>query len=302
METCLARTPTRNPRFSQPIGELALLLFLGLLGGPATGQPATNAVLVVKDLAYRPENTSAYEKERCKLDLYVPASSSGKEFATLVWFHGGALKEGSKDDEFSIRIGKRLAELGLRVAIPNYRLSPKATYPAYIEDAAAAFAYVRAHIAEHGGDPARVFLGGHSAGAYLTLMLGLDPKYLARCGLGTSCIAGLVPVSGQTMTHYTVREERGLPKDTIIADEAAPIHYARKDAPPLLIVYADKDMPTRAEENRYLVAALKAAGHRRVTEQMILDRDHGSVAGNIARPGDPAAEAILAFIGAALRE
>jgi hypothetical protein len=98
------------------------------------------------------------------------------------------------------------------------------------------------------------------------------------------------------MTHYTVREERGLDKDVIVADEAAPVHYLHKDVPLMLLLYADHDMPARAEENLYLVAALKAVGATNVLQQMILDRDHGSIAGNIPQPGDPAAKAILNFI------
>ncbi len=284
-------------------GALSALvsLFLCLLwisGAPCARcvEATTNGISVLKDMAYKPAATSAYEKERCKLDLYLLAGKTG--FPTLVWFHGGALKEGSKDDAFTVRIVRSLASAGLAVATVNYRLSPKATYPAYVEDAAAGFAWVRGHISEHGGDPKRVFIGGHSAGAYLTLMVGLDPRYLRQQGIDATAIAGLIPVSGQTMTHYTIRDERGLDHDTIIADKAAPIHYVRKDAPPMLVLYADHDMPARAEENQYLVAALKAAGDTQVRGLLIRDRDHGTIAGNIAQPGDPAAEAILSFTDA----
>jgi acetyl esterase/lipase len=269
---------------------------LGGFGARAADGPS-QVVTVVTNLAYvSGGGATAYQIERSKLDLYLPEGKAG--FATLVWFHGGALKEGRKDDSFSTRIGYRLASSGLAVAMANYRLSPMAKYPSYIDDAAAAFAWVKSNIAGRGGDPKRVFVGGHSAGAYLTFMLGLDRGYLARRGLDTSAIAGLIPVSGQTMTHYTVREERGLDKDTIFADAAAPIYHVRKDAPPLLLIFADQDLPARVEENRYLVAALKAVGHTNVIERMISGRDHGSVAGNIAQPGDPAAEAILRFVDA----
>jgi acetyl esterase/lipase len=254
-------------------------------------------ISVLKDIAYKPDaRITEYEKERCKLDLYLPESKH--VFPSLVWFHGGGLTGGSKDDDFNVRIGRSLANAGIAVAIANYRLSPKAKYPSYVEDAAAAFTWVQGHISERGGDPRRVFAGGHSAGAYLVLMIGLDRRYLVRHGLDTSALAGLIPVSGQTMTHYTVREERGLNKDTIIADEAAPVHYARKDAPPMLVLFAEHDMPARAEENQYLVAALKAAGHPHILERMIRDRDHGSIAGRIPEPDDPAAKAIVSFIEA----
>ena len=285
------------------VARIAVVAWLLVLPSPRctfSAEPTVNAVTILKEIAYKSGTAlSEYEQERCKLDLYLPNSRTG--FPTLVWFHGGALKTGSKDEEFNVRIGRRLAEAGVAVAMANYRLSPKAKYPGYVEDAAAAFAWVRGHIAEHGGDPQKIFIGGHSAGGYLTFMIGLDARYLRRHGMETTAIAGLIPVSGQTMTHYTVREERGLDKDIIIADEAAPVHYVRMDAPPMLVLYAEHDMPARAEENQYLVATLKAAGHKHVAQQMIAGRDHGSIAGNIPQPGDPAAEAILSFIGSIVK-
>ncbi len=257
---------------------------------------AASQVAVLKDLAYKSgAGISPYEEERCKLDLYLPVGTAG--FPVVVWFHGGALTSGSKDEDFSIRIARHFAESGLAVALVNYRLSPGAKYPAYVEDAAAAWCWVRGEVARRGGDPERIFVGGHSAGAYLALMIGLDPEYLQRLGSDANAVAGIIAVSGQTMTHYAVRAERGLSKDVIIADEAAPIHYARKGAPPMLVLYGEHDMPARAEENHYLVAALHAAGDAHVLERMVPNRDHGSVAGKMAEPGDPSAEAILAFVG-----
>jgi hypothetical protein len=98
------------------------------------------------------------------------------------------------------------------------------------------------------------------------------------------------------MTHYTVREERGIGKFTITADEAAPVHYGRKDTPPMLVLYADHDMAARREENEYFVALMKGAGNEHVTGRLITDRDHGSIASRIANEGDPARLAIVEFI------
>jgi acetyl esterase/lipase len=226
----------------------------------SSAEKTETAITVVTNLAYKAEpSLTDYEVERCKLDLYLPQPTAG--FATLVWFHGGALKTGNKEEEFSVRIARCFAQLGIAVAMVNYRLSPKTLHPGYVEDATAAFAWVHRHIAQYGGDSHKVFVGGHSAGGYLTYMIGLDGRFLQRHGLKTSAIAGLIPVGGQTMTHYTLREERGLNKDTIITDEAAPIHHLRKDTPPLLVLHAERDMAARMEENQYLVAALRAAGN-----------------------------------------
>ncbi len=252
--------------------------------------------VTLSNIAYKtraPQND--YETERCVLDLYLPTNRTG--FATLVWFHGGGLTAGSKNDKETRAIAQSLARGGLGVVVPNYRLSPKATYPAYIEDAAAAVAWTHTHIAQHGGEPTRLFIGGHSAGGYLTLMLGLDAHYLKDAGVPSSAVAGLIPVSGQTMTHYTVRAERGIrSRFTVIADEAAPVYHTRKNAPPMLVLWAENDMPARAEENAYLVALLKGIGHTRVTGRMIANRDHGSVGHRIADDNDSARLAILEFI------
>jgi acetyl esterase/lipase len=249
------------------------------------------------DIAYKDgDKLTEYETQHCKLDLYLPPG--GKNFATLVWFHGGGLKGGSKDNKSTTAIVSALASDGLAVVAVNYRLNPKATYPAYVEDSAAAVAWVRAHIAEHGGDPAKVFISGHSAGGWLALMLAMDARWLKPYGLTPDSFAGYVPLSGQTMTHYTVREERGIGKETITADEAAPVFYCRKNTPPMLVLAGDHDMAARSEENEYLVAVLKGAGNTRVTFRQIPDRTHGSIANNISKPGDPVRKAILDFIAA----
>ncbi|WP_395742169.1 alpha/beta hydrolase [Prosthecobacter sp.] len=251
------------------------------------------------DLTHVPYKTgdslTSYEKQRCLLDVYLPPEK--KDFPTLVWFHGGGLTGGNKDADSTKKVAQGLAKSGMAVVVPNYRLSPQAKYPAYIEDAAAAVAWALKNIPQHGGDAKRVFVGGHSAGAYLTLMVGMDAHYLAAQGLKPQNIAGLLPVSPQVMTHYTVRQERGISKFSVTADEAAPVFYADvKNLPPMLVLCADKDMPARAEESAYLVALMKGAGNKRVSLQVIADRNHGSVGNNIANEGDPAREAIVKFM------
>ncbi|MGV3662516.1 MAG: alpha/beta hydrolase [Prosthecobacter sp.] len=258
----------------------------------APAPPPTQA-----NIAYKAgDKLTAYEKERCKLDLYLPTDK--KDFPTLVWFHGGGLTAGSKDSPKTCAIGRGLAQEGVGMVVVNYRLSPKAKYPAYVEDAASAVAWTLKNIAQHGGDPKRVFVGGHSAGGYLTLLLGMDARHLAKHGVKHSDLAGLIPVSGQVMTHYTVRGERGVGKYSILADDAAPARWAEaKGIAPMLVLWADKEMETRGEENVFLVSLLKAA-KQKVTGLMIPNRDHSSVGNNIGEPGDAARKALLEFINA----
>lgn len=271
---------------------LALLLSL------AASSAAALETKAVKDIAYKDDVVSLtpYEQERCKLDLTVPADAKG--FPTFVWFYGGGLKNGSKDlrSEYCGEIRESLAQAGVAVVTPDYRLSPKAKYPAYVDDAAAAFAWTVKHIAEHGGDPRKVFIGGHSAGGYLALLVAFDPERLKPHGLTLGSVAGVAQVSGQVLTHYTVREERGQPRYGITSDEAAPAFFIRKSLPPVLTIYAQNDMLSRAEENMFFVTTLKAAGHTENYSLRVDDRDHGTVGHNIRNVDDPARLAILNFI------
>ena len=271
---------------------LALLLSL------AASTTAAFETKVLKDIPYKDDvvSQSPYEQERCKLDLTVPAGAKG--FATYVWFYGGGLKNGAKDlrTEYCAEIRASLAQGGVAVVTPDYRLSPKAKYPAYVDDAAAAFAWTVKHIAEHGGDPRKVFIGGHSAGGYLALLVGMDPERLKPHGLTLGSVAGIAQVSGQVLTHYTVREERGQARYGITSDEAAPAFYIRKSLPPILTIYAQNDMLSRAEENMFFVTTLKAAGHTENYSLRVDDRDHGTVGHGIRNLADPARLAILNFI------
>ncbi len=267
-----------------------------LADGPGKGQ-----VEVMLDIPYKTGDTlTSYERERCRLDVYLPKDK--KNFPILVWFHGGGLKSGDKsslqsgDSVRSESIAASFAESGVAVVVPNYRLSPKATYPAYIQDAASAVLWAKQQLPKYGASPKALFVGGHSAGGYLTLMLAMDPHYLRANGVEPTDIAGIIPVSGQTMTHYTVREERGLGKHTITVDEAAPVHFTRADTPPTLVMYADKDMAARAEENMYFVELMKDAGNKGIQGVMVKDRTHGTIASELVHSSDPGRLAIFEFI------
>ena len=268
---------------------LVILAFTGLEAGE---------LRTLRDIAYKDDviSQTPYEQERCKLDLTLPADAKG--FPTYVWFYGGGLKNGGKDlnSEYCAEIRASLARAGVAVVTPDYRLSPRVKYPAYVDDAAAAFAWTVKHIAAHGGDPRKVFIGGHSAGGYLALLVGMDPERLKPHGLTLGSVAGIAQVSGQVFNHYTVREERGQARYGITSDEAAPAFHIRKSLPPILTIYAQNDMLSRAEENMFFVTTLKAAGHTENYSLRVDDRDHGTVGHNLRNDDDPARLAILNFI------
>lgn len=217
------------------------------------------------------DEPDAYRRERCKLDVYYPKGMT--DFLTVVWLHGGGLEGGSK------HIPDELKNQGMAVVAVNYRLSPQAQHPAYIVDAAEAVAWTMKHIGSYGGDADKVFVAGHSAGGYLTLMVALDKSYLAACGVDADRLAGIVPVSGQTNTHYTIRKERGLDQRIPVVDEYAPLNRARVVPFPVLLVTGDRrlEMTARYEENAHLAAVLRALGNDRVTLYELQGFDHGTV-------------------------
>lgn len=197
----------------------------------------------------------SYRNERCVLDIYFPENT--KDFATVVWFHGGGLTGGNKD------IPEALKNKGLCVVAANYRLAPQITAPAYIQDAAAAVAWVFNNITAYGGNTSLIFVAGHSAGGYLTMMIGLDKQYLAAHHVDADSIAGLIPFSGQAITHFSIRKERQIDEKQAVVDHYAPLFHVRSDAPPMLQITGDRELEMlgRYEENAYLARMMKVAGH-----------------------------------------
>ena len=221
-------------------------------------QAQQTAYTTLENISYYPESESEadeYIKERCVLDIYYPENK--KDFPTVVWFHGGGLTAGNKF------IPEELKEQGMAVVAVNYRLYPKIKAPVYIEDAAAAVAWVFKHIEEFGGDPDMLFISGHSAGGYLASMVGLDQRWLKKHDIDANRIAGLIPFSGHTITHFTVRKERGIEGTQPVVDDLAPLYHVRKDAPPLLLITGDREMEMigRYEENAYMWRMMKVVGH-----------------------------------------
>ena len=226
------------------------------------------------DIHYYPDAVNrqdAYINGRCVLDLYYPKGA--KDYATIVWFHGGGITAGNKE------LPKELMNKGYAIIGVNYRLSPKVTAPAYIEDAAAAVAWTFEHIGNYGGSSKLIFVSGHSAGGYLGMMITLDKKYLAKYNIDANKIAGLIPFSGQAITHYTVRKERGMKDTQPVIDEYAPLYFVRADAPPMLLITGDRELELlgRYEENAYLNRMMKLAGHTRTKLYEMQGFDHGGM-------------------------
>jgi len=211
----------------------------------------------------------ATTRERCALDIHYP--QGGKNLPVIVWFHGGGLTEGNRF------IPEELKNEGVVIVAPGYRLSPEVKSPTYVEDAAAAVAWVYKNIRRYGGNPEKIFLSGASAGGYLATMVTLDKKYLQSHGLDANRLMGLVPITGQMVTHFTIRRERGGSNLQPVIDEMAPLYHIRKDAPPMLVITGDRELELwgRYEENAYFVRMMKVVGHKDIQLLELQGHDHG---------------------------
>lgn len=230
-----------------------------------------------------------YIQDRCKLDIYYPTVK--KSFATVVWFHAGGLRSGERF------IPEQLKNQEIAIVTADYRLYPDVKSPTYIEDAAAAVAWVFKNIHKYGGSSELIFISGHSAGGYLASMIGLDKDWLAKYNIDADSIAGLIPFSGHAITHFTIREERGIPGEQPIIDEFAPLYHVRADAPPLILITGDRELELlgRYEENAYLMRMMKVAGHQQTYLYEIQGFDHGGMA-------DPAFSILLKHVSSIISE
>ena len=257
-----------------------LLSFAGYAQKPADYEKASYKV--VKDLSYTLSG-DPYAKERCKLDIYYSEELSDRP--VVVWFHGGGLTQGNKDFPWLMK------QKGIVLVAVNYRLLPNVTVDSTLDDAAAAIAWTFKNIQRFGGNPHEIFVSGHSAGGYITAMEGLDKKYLAHYGIDADSIMGLVPFSGQMISHFSYRQMKGIGPLQAIVDPYAPLYHVRKDAPPIVLITGDREMELfgRYEENAYMWRMLKLVGHPDVRFYEIGGHNHGDM-------GNPAQHILYQFI------
>lgn len=234
-------------------GFLALAAFLAA----CTPSPAFLNVLVPKS-GYHVVRGLAYGADpRQKLDVYVPDHLAG-EAPVLLFFYGGAWQSGSREQYLAF--GQAFASLGIVTVVADYRLYPQVTWPAFVDDGASAMGWVHHHIAQYGGDPARLFVSGHSAGGYIAAMLGSDPKYLAAAGDDFSWVRGVIGISGPY-------DFLPLTDSAYIAifhgannHGAMPVNHIDGRRPPMLLAWGLDDTTVGAVNIDHMEAALIKAG------------------------------------------
>jgi acetyl esterase/lipase len=208
-------------------------------------------VAVTREIAYG-------DHPRQKLDLYVPKRQT-MALPVITFFYGGSWQGGDRADY--LFMAALLCRQGFIVAVPDYRVYPEVKFPDFVQDCAAATAWVFANAATHGGNPAEIFLMGHSAGAYNAVMLGVAAKYLAAAGVSQSNLAGVIGLSGPydflPLKDPIIKVIFSPPDDI---RDTQPITYAAADAPPLFLLHGGADITVLPRNLTALAARIRAAG------------------------------------------
>lgn len=233
--------------------------FAAVLGGCSTLQAF--AALTPRDPAQRLGQAIAYGSDpRQRLDVYAPPRRQAPA-PVVVFFYGGGWSSGDRG-EYGWA-AQALAARGFVVVLPDYRLAPAHPYPDFVQDGAAAVRWTQGHAAAFGGDPGRILLAGHSAGAYIALQLALDDDFLRAAGVDFARIKGAVGLSGPYDFYpFDVESSRAAfghwpdPRDT------QPIAYAgRPNRPPVLLVQGGRDSVVGPHNAVNLDRALRASGN-----------------------------------------
>jgi len=272
------------------------------------------------------------DSPRQVLDVFRPAGDAPAP--VVLFLHGGGWTIGDKNFFGLYRgVGRWFARQGYVAVLANYRLSPQVRHPEHARDVARAFAWVRKHAKEYGGDPDRVVLAGHSAGGHLATLIASAPDYLAEADrpavkavvgisgvyripdqaeiakVGGNLVAGLLGVGGPPAMPAWLRKPGEVfnPLATVFGTDrtaypaASPITHVRKDLPPHLVLYSGLEIPPLGEQAAEYADTLRKVGAD-VTVEKIADADHNTIAFRLARPDDPTAKAIGAFLKRAMPE
>jgi acetyl esterase/lipase len=214
--------------------------------------------LAVSFTGYRVERDLAYGGDpRQKLDLYIPAQARG-DMPVILFFYGGSWDSGSKNIYWAL--GQAFASKGIIVAVADYRVYPQVHYPAFVDDGAHAFAWLHAHVARYGGDPSRIFVAGHSAGAYIAVMLAADPAYLRAANADPAWIRGAIGIAGPY-------DFLPLQSPTLIAifgganrADTQPVTYIDGKRPPMLLATGTDDITVLPRNVSRMAARLRSFG------------------------------------------
>lgn len=195
---------------------------------------------LIKDIKYG-------EKENNLLDVYLPSNSN---FQTIIYFHGGGLEVGDKQDNNVVEIANSLVKKGYSFVSVNYSLYPNVKCPDFIFEGAKAIDFVNSHLKSWGGN-GEVIICGQSAGAYISVMLCVDKKYLSIVKTDNLKIVAWCIESAQMTEHYNVLREKGLDTRLQRINEFSPLYFVNENTlfSKMLLLFYDNDIPCRLEQN-----------------------------------------------------
>lgn len=295
----------------------AALVLAGLLALAAAASSCAQdgpRTQVYRDLRYA--EVDGVDPHLLSLDLYAPLDAT--EAPIAVWVHGGGWARGDKTGAEGTSLINTFVGEGWLVAALNYRLAPAAQFPAYPTDVAAGIAWVHQHAHEYGGDPTRLVLIGHSAGAHLVALVGTDARYLQAHGLELGDLTAVIPIDTEAydLARLAARHGNRLPpiwgtafgQNPEIWRAASPSTHvaAGTGIAPMLICYSGGLMllqrrpnPTRAEDARAFAEALRDAGVRAEVFGAP-EKSHAAIIRAFGLPGDTLASAVFAFLRSVL--
>jgi acetyl esterase/lipase len=225
-------------------------------------------VLVAHSISYRLATRKDADWRR--LDIYRQRDRG--KLPVLIFFHGGAWRSGHRRQY--IHLGVSLALGGIAAVIPSYSQAPTYPFPEPVKDAASVIAWVHENIAPLGGDPNKVFVGGHSSGAQIASLVSLDARYLQFHYMSPSILRGVVSLSG--IYKIGAGFEYAFGSNPELWEQASPLNFVQKGAPPFLVLSGSRDARIVTEHTGPFVQKLKAAGVA-VTEKVYDGEDHSSM-------------------------
>ncbi|MBM4073452.1 MAG: alpha/beta hydrolase [Planctomycetes bacterium] len=284
-------------------GWLPAVMFVVLISlacaVPLNGQDAAEAhngafeTRSLTDIAYY-DGPDA-DPVRHKLDVYLPKGR--RDFPVLMFIHGGAWVEGSKNQLFVYStLARTFNKHGIAVVCPNYRLSPRVRHPEHIRDVARAVAWVHRNIGKYGGRADEIFVSGHSAGGHLCSLLATDSRYLKEAGVPAANIRGCLPLSGLFVIPRDKFFDLAFGKDLTVRAQASPITHVRQDTPPFLVMLGDNDLPAcdRPQADAFCKACQTCGAAVDLLE--VPRRNHFSILLNAISDTDVVTRSMLSFI------
>ena len=237
------------------------------------------------------------DQPRQQLDVYRPGSEVGKA-PMVVFFYGGSWSSGNRADYRFV--GEALASRGIVVVIADYRLSPAFRYPVFLQDSARAVRWALEHATDYGADSARVFVMGHSAGAYNAAMVALDPRWLAAESLAPSRLAGWIGLAGPyDFLPIGDRQTRVAFDWPATPEDSQPMRHASPASPPALLLAPTEDRLVNTQRSTVALARkLKGAGVR-VESELFDGVSHVTLVASMAsvlRGRAPVLDHVTAFV------